>query len=242
MKIIIAIAVVLGLFGQNQALDVLRKWKGFPYGELQFSDYSFKDGLLVYAVCENQTVESERKCTINQEVSPYSIVSRSCSITIKSEDENVKISELFVGALNPDTAILSYLEEGSKIRDYIGTVDLNKCTVNMKHFVDDEKNEPIAYWQWKNLNTIVRYKNHFDVFFKLLPCGDKECKVSINAKGHFISGNEPTQEMNRLPHYISKVNSIDSASPDKGYVYRKYSEKNVLYMIQKPDREYAMNN
>ncbi|XP_058801069.1 uncharacterized protein LOC131669893 isoform X2 [Phymastichus coffea] len=226
---------VFQLLSTCTAVEVLKKQSHFSKGQLMLGPYSFKEGNLVYALCDHQ--EPNVKCQVVQERPPYKETFRSCNITLIPQQKNGEIqSSIGVAALGKDRVILFWHETGAEEYLKIDTIKMDhRCQI---YEAKVAKVSLPTYIELHHTNDILTYNDDtYDVIFQdVNRCGDKMCKMSINAEGEVIA--EPTGYISSNKQFISFVSPIATRSSSKGFVYTRIdADESTLWIIKSDGKE-----
>lgn len=193
--------------------------------------YSFKDGIVVHGVCNGH--KGQINCTVVLTKHPYANATYSCNVTLNAEQKDAEIySRIGFSALGQERAIIFWHEEGEKNFFKLGTVQLKSCEMKEVKVTDVPT---VSFIDLFHSQKIFAYKDDtYDVVFqdpKL--CGDKACKMTIDAQGKLTA--EPKPYITTNGQFMALVSPTSTQSPANGLIYTIIeSGKSMLWMI-KPD-------
>ncbi|XP_058801068.1 uncharacterized protein LOC131669893 isoform X1 [Phymastichus coffea] len=224
----IAICLTHLLWTSDAAVEVVNQKNSVHTGYLMIDSYSFKEGNLVYGICNGH--KEQINCTIVQAKHPYANATHTCNVTLNAEQKDAEIySRIGLAALGQDKAVIFWHEEGEKTYLKLGTVQMNNCKLKEAKVPDVQT---VSYIDLFHSQKIVTYKGDiYDVVFqdpKL--CGDKACKMTIDAQGAVIK--EPSAYITTNGQFMAVVSPIATRSPINGLIYTIIeSNKSILWMI-----------
>ncbi|XP_058801102.1 uncharacterized protein LOC131669915 isoform X2 [Phymastichus coffea] len=186
-------------------------------------------------MCDNG--DNNKTCTIIQEDILSGKTIYTCNITLEPEQTNARPGKFFSRSFGDDKAIFVWEEKGAETFVKFITTKLTSCKSNEVKIHDNSKMqliEPIAYQLYTSLKISV-YEEYYDVFFKdTKRCGNRECKISIDANGNFIDGLTTFVTTTRY-QMIIVLQPIAKRATDMGYICVKFNWNRTYFSFIQPD-------
>lgn len=221
------------------AVRSVSKSHNYPQKQVLYNGYSFKEGNLVYAVCDASL--SGKSCMIIQERYPDGKSQRFCNISLQVEQDNASITDqIYTSAFSHDKVILFWDEVGTTTFFKLLIVKLDDCQTG--GFALPDPSMKIHEQLFYN-NKIVTYDDTFEIFIKnrSLTDGSDEIEsvLTVNSRGSIEKNT--TNLMTNEKSTVTFISSISTDLPNKSYVYSKELGGKNVFAILKPDGKSIKN-
>lgn len=215
-----------------------RSEKTHPEWQFGYRITSFDGGRFLYTLCDNNI--NRKTCMIYQEDLLSGNMLYACNVTLIPEQKNARPGKYFARSFAEDKAIFVWEEKGEQTFVKFITTKLSSCQSNEVKLLDSSKMqmiEPIAYQLYTSLKIAV-YEDYYDVFYKdVKRCGNRECKISIDADGNVISAPSTLVSTTRYQMLVV-MQPIAKRAVDKGFLCVKFNWNRVYISIIRSDGEF----